>query len=259
MALTNKLAAIANAIRNTFGVTGKLSLDAMATTISNIVKRSSTDLTVSGKTVTVPSGYYSSQVTKSVSDGTAGIPTANKSSVSNHQITITPSVTNTTGYISGGTKTGTAATVSASELVSGSETKTENGSYDVTNLKTLIVDVQTGGGSSSAKNIQAYSGYQSVNATSYTSTSVAITVNKTGTYKVSWMGWRSTNSGTSGSQLYINNSAYGSANTSFTNTYGQAVSLANVSLTQGQQIVVRARSRSTSYYMVVGNLIIEEV
>ena len=79
--------------------------------------------------------------------GTAGTPTATKGTVSNHSVSVTPSVTNTTGYITGSTKTGTAVTVSASELVSGSETKTENGTYDVTNLAEIIVDV-SGGGSS---------------------------------------------------------------------------------------------------------------
>jgi hypothetical protein len=80
--------------------------------------------------------------------GTAGTPTATKGTVSNHSISITPSVTNTTGYITGSTKTGTPVTVSASELVSGSETKTVNGTYDVTNLASLVVDVQGGGSSS---------------------------------------------------------------------------------------------------------------
>lgn len=112
---------------------------------------------------------------------------------------------------------------------------------------------------SSGKNVQAYLGYQSISASSYTATNVKLTVAKTGTYKVSWMGWRNTNGGTSGSQLYVNGSAYGSANTTFTNTYGQSVTLTNVSLTAGQEIVVRARARSTSYVMAVGNLIIEEV
>lgn len=80
--------------------------------------------------------------------GTAGTPTATKGAVSNHSVSVTPSVTNTTGYITGGTVSGTAVTVSASELVSGSETKTANGTYDVTNLAEVVVDV-SGGGSSS--------------------------------------------------------------------------------------------------------------
>ena len=115
---------------------------------SGITQRSSTDLTVSGATVTVPSGYYSAQASKSVASGTAGTPTATKGTVSNHSVSVTPSVTNTTGYITGGTKTGTAVTVSASELVSGTETKTENGTYDVTNLASVVVNVS---GSSSVQ------------------------------------------------------------------------------------------------------------
>ena len=115
---------------------------------TGITRRSSTDLTASGATVTVPSGYYSSSASKAVASGTAGTPTATKGTVSNHSVSVTPSVTNSTGYITGSTKTGTAVTVSASELVSGSETKTSNGTYDVTNLAEIVVDV-SGGGSSS--------------------------------------------------------------------------------------------------------------
>lgn len=83
----------------------------------------------------------------SIPSGTEGTPTATKGTVNNHSVSVTPSVINTNGFISGGTKTGTAVTVSASELVSGSETKTENGTYDVTNLAEIVVDVQGGGGS----------------------------------------------------------------------------------------------------------------
>ena len=103
--------------------------------------RSSSDLTASGATVTVPAGYYASQASKAVASGTAGTPTATKSSVSNHSVSVTPSVTNQTGYITGSTKSGTAVTISASELVSGSETKTANGTYDVTNLASIVVNI----------------------------------------------------------------------------------------------------------------------
>ena len=222
---------------------------------TGIDRNDSSDLTASGATVTVPAGYYASQATKSVASGTAGTPTATKGTVSNHSISVTPSVANTTGYISGGTKTGTAVTVTASELVSGSETKTANGTYDVTNLSELVVNVPSSG---STKNVQYYMGVDYVQASSYTATDVSLTVAKTGTYTVSWIGWRSSSSGTSGSQLYKNNNAYGSATTTFTGTYGQSVKLTGVSLNQGDVLVVRARSRNSSYYMYVGNLIIEE-
>ena len=96
-------------------------------------------------TITADSGYdglSSVGITvNAMPTGTAGTPTATKGTVSNHSVTVTPSVTNTSGYITGSTKTGTAVTVTASELTSGSETKTANGSYDVTNLKTLVVAV----------------------------------------------------------------------------------------------------------------------
>ena len=112
---------------------------------SGITQRSSTDLTASGDTVTVPSGYYASQATKAVASGTAGTPSATKGSVSNHSVSVTPSVTNTTGYITGGTKTGTAVTVTASELASGNKEITANGTnIDVVGYSTVSVEVSGG-------------------------------------------------------------------------------------------------------------------
>lgn len=115
---------------------------------TGVTRRTSSDLSASGATVTAPAGYYENSATKTVSSGTAGTPTASKGAVNNHSIAVTPSVTNTTGYITGGTKTGTAVTVSASELVSGSQTLSDNGDYDVTNLASVTVNVSGGGGSS---------------------------------------------------------------------------------------------------------------
>ncbi len=110
---------------------------------SGVTRRSSTDLSASGATVTAPAGYYENAATKSVASGTAGTPTATKGTVSNHSISVTPSVTNTTGYITGSTKTGTAVSVSASELVSGTLSPSNYGTFDVTNY----ASVQIAGGS----------------------------------------------------------------------------------------------------------------
>lgn len=87
--------------------------------------------------------------------GTAGTPTATKGTVSNHSVSVTPSVTNTTGYITGGTKNGTAVSVSASELVSGTLSVTENGTKDVTNYASVNVNlafstIYTGSGNPSS-------------------------------------------------------------------------------------------------------------
>lgn len=93
-----------------------------------ISSKSSSDLTVSGATVTAPSGYYSTNATKTIASGSATTPTTSISitptisvnsttglitaSVSDSQ-SITPTVS--AGYIS----SGTAGTVS----VAGSETE----------------------------------------------------------------------------------------------------------------------------------------
>ena len=106
---------------------------------SGVTQRTSSDLTASGATVTAPAGYYASSASKTVASGTAGTPTATKGAVSSHSIAVTPSVTNTTGYISGGTKTGTAVSVSASELVSGTYSVTGSGTANVTNYASISV------------------------------------------------------------------------------------------------------------------------
>ena len=106
-----------------------------------IDRRDSTDLSASGATVTAPAGYYASSAAKSVASGTAGTPSATKGAVSNHSVSVTPSVTNTAGYISGGTISGTAVSVSASELVSGTYTITEPGTYNITNYENVEVDI----------------------------------------------------------------------------------------------------------------------
>ena len=128
-------------------VTSYESVDvAVPSSSPNLQAKTNVNPTTSSQTIQPDSGYdgLSSVQINAMPSGTAGTPTATKGTVSNHQISVTPSVTNQTGYITGSTKTGTAVTVSASELVSGSETKTQNGTYDVTNLAELVVNVSGG-------------------------------------------------------------------------------------------------------------------
>lgn len=224
---------------------------------SGIDRRSSSDLTASGATVSVPAGYYSSAASKAVSSGTAGTPTATKGTVSNHSVSVTPSVTNTTGYITGSTKTGTAVTVSASELVSGSETKTANGTYDVTNLAELVVNVSGG----SSKNAQVVQGTTRTNASSLTAIGAELTVSKTGKYDIYYSCFRTNTSSsyTWGTRLYIDGTAQGNENTTWTNNQ-QNTHLTNVSLTSGQKLRVYGReTRGTSHYVCAPMLAIVEV
>lgn len=124
----------------TQGTPGSVSVNGSGT--RQLPTRTSSDMSVSGATVTAPSGWYANNSSRSVASGTEGTPTATKGTVSNHSVSVTPSVTNTAGYISGGTKTGTAVTVSASELVSGTKSISANGTgIDVTNYQKVNVAV----------------------------------------------------------------------------------------------------------------------
>lgn len=134
------------------------------------------------------------------------------------------------------------------------ETITPDTGYDGLSSVSVTVDPAA----ATSKNVQIAAGVDRVATTSYTAVSgQSLTVAKTGTYDVYWTGFRSSTSGTNGSQLYIGSTAYGSAQTTFTN-HGQSIHLSNVSLTQGQTVTVRARARGTSYFMYVGNLTIVE-
>ena len=183
----------------------KVNVGAISSTYvgTGITRRSSSDLTASGATVTVPSGYYSAQASKSVSSGSAGTPTATKGSVSNHAISVTPSVTNTTGYITGGTKTGTAVSVSASELVSGTKSISANGTgIDVTNYASVDVAVPSVSPTLITKSITANGTYNasSDNADGYSS----VTVNVSGGGGASNFVQGTFTAGTAGSVQTIN-------------------------------------------------------
>ena len=108
---------------------------------SGITRRDGGDITSAGNAVMIPEGYYDDDWTHYIASGTAGTPTATKGTVSNHQVSVTPSATNTAGYISGGTINGTAVTVSASELVSGTYSVSASGTHDVTNYASASIAV----------------------------------------------------------------------------------------------------------------------
>ena len=106
--------------------------------------KSNIDPTTSSQTIEPDEGYdgLSSVQINAMPTGTAGTPTATKGAVSNHSISVTPSVTNSAGYIASGTINGTAVSVSASELDSGAKSITANGnSQDVVGYASVNVNV----------------------------------------------------------------------------------------------------------------------
>ena len=120
-----------------------------------------------------------------------------------------------------------------------------------------LTGTNSGGGTSKNAQTVQQTGTR-ITSTSYTKACGDITVAKTGTYDVYWTSYRTSTSGTWGTQLYIGSSGYGSAQTSFTSSYYQAIHLTGVSLTANQQVSVYGRSRGNNYYLYVGQLTIIE-
>lgn len=107
----------------------------------NLQAKTNINPSTSSQTVTADQSYdgLSSVQINAMPSGSVSA-SATKGTVSNHSISVTPKATvGTAGYLAAGDTTGTAVSVTASELVSGSETKTANGTYDVTNLASLVV------------------------------------------------------------------------------------------------------------------------
>lgn len=69
----------------------------------SIATKTASNLSASGATVTVPAGYYAAQATKSVATATQATPSVSIDSAG----LITASATQTAGYVSAGTKSGT--------------------------------------------------------------------------------------------------------------------------------------------------------
>lgn len=99
---------------------------------ASVNTRSSSDLTVSGATVTAPSGYYSSNASKSVASGTvtapasisgtsASVSTGTNTITLTKTVSVTPSVT-TAGYVSSGTAGNSSVSLTASVTTKSSAT-----------------------------------------------------------------------------------------------------------------------------------------
>lgn len=85
-------------------LSGKQLIDGEGNIVTGTIPtKTSSDLTTNGATVTVPSGYYASQATKSVASATQATPSI---SVNSNGL-ITASATQTAGYVSAGTKSAT--------------------------------------------------------------------------------------------------------------------------------------------------------
>ena len=116
------------------------------------------------------------------------------------------------------------------------------------------------GGGGTSKNAQVVQGTTRTTSSTLTAIGAEMTVAKTGTYDVYWSGFRSSTSSsyTYGTQLYVDGTAYGTQNTTWSN-HVQNNHLTGVSLTANQKIRVYGRnSRGSSYYIYAPTLVIVE-
>lgn len=123
---------------------------------------------------------------------------------------------------------------------------------------TIKTGTASGGGSS--KNTQVVQGTTRTTSSTLTAIGAEMTVSKTGTYDVYWSAFRSSTSSsyTYGTQLYIDGTAYGTQNTTWSN-HVQNNHLTSVSLTSGDKLRVYGRnSRGSSYYIYAPTLVIVE-
>lgn len=146
-------------------------------------------------------------------------------------------------------------TTSSATLIT--KTISANGTYSASSdgadgYSQVTVNVPTGG---SSMNVQTEQSTSRRNNTALGSV-VSLTCSTAGTYDVYWSCARSSTSGTWGSQLYINGTAYGTENTTFSN-HAQNNHLTGVTIPANATVAVYGRSRS-GYYIYVPQLTIEQ-
>ena len=135
------------------------------------------------------------------------------------------------------------------------KTITANGTYsaeddDADGYSEVTVNVSGGG---SSKNVQTAQSTTRRNNTALGSIT-SLTCSTAGTYDVYWTCARSNTSQTWGSQLYINGTAYGTENTTWSNNVQNNL-LTGVVLSANDTVAVYGRSRS-GYYIYVPQLTI---
>ena len=131
-----------------------------------------------------------------------------------------------------------------------------SGKYFYTASGVRTAGTNSGGGGSS-KNAQTAQSTSRSTSSTYTEV-ISLTCTKSGTYHVYWSTFRSSTSGTWGSQLYLNDTAYGTAQTGSWSNHIQNIHLTNVQIDANEEVSVRVRSRGSNYYGYVGTLTIIE-
>ena len=144
------------------GYTGlsEVTIEAISSTYvgSGIASRSSSDLTASGATVSVPAGYYASAASKAITNGSVTAPssisgtsatvtTGTNTLTFTKTVSVTPNVT-TAGYISAGTAGNASVSLTASVTTKAAATITPSTSNQTIAAGTYLTGAQTISGDS---------------------------------------------------------------------------------------------------------------
>ena len=256
----------------------------------NIATKTSSNLTASGATVTVPAGYYASDASKSVSTATQATPSI---SVSDSGL-ITASATQTAGYVSAGTKSATSQlTTQAAKTVtpttqsqtavasgvyttgaitvgaipssyiqpSGTLNITTNGTHDVKNYASAQVSITSSGGITIPSTITAgdtpvlssSTMAHTCTSTNMTATGISVTVPRAGTYRFKFSCGRTNTSGTWTAQLYKNGSAISGATATWSSYQGTYTG--DISCAANDKIEIYVKSRGSSYRLITSQLV----
>lgn len=133
---------------------GTVTVNAISTTYvgSGITSRSSSDLTASGATISVPAGYYSAAASKTITSGSATAPssisgTSASISTGTNTITLTKTVSVTpvvsAGYVSSGTATNSSVSLTASVTTKAAATITPGTTNQTIASGTYLTGTQT--------------------------------------------------------------------------------------------------------------------
>ena len=240
----------------------------------NIASKTASDLTASGATVTAAAGYYPSAVSKAVTTTTHPNPTA---AIASSTGVVTATHTQTTGYVTSGTTTGTldlttkaAATINTSTAdqtiasyrwLTGTQTIKSVTTTNLTaaNIASGVV-VKVGDANNASRITQVTGTYApAVSSVTVTPTETTQTFNATGVYgykPVTINGISSTYVGTGIARKSSTDVAFASATATFTAPIGYYSAAATKTLTtQAAQTIYPSTADQTvaSYRWLTGN------